>query len=125
ITTWGRDYGRWSIVLLTSPHLDATLLGLLCLGESQCDNAIAHLSWKTLTGGNAPIAAVVVPSQSLERRCVGRVFLDEVSRRCFSSGVGGEYRSPTENDVTEKFWALLVTKNGDRQSVSGVEEGIF
>jgi hypothetical protein len=62
-----------------------------------------------------------VPSQSLERRCVGR----EVSRRCFSSGVGGEYRSPTENDVTEKFWALLVTKNGDRQSVSGVEAGIF
>ena len=31
----------------------------------------------------------------------------------------------TENDVTEKFWALLVTKNGDRQSVSGVEAGIF
>ena len=33
------------LVLLASPHLDATRLGLLCLWQRQHDNAIAHLSF--------------------------------------------------------------------------------
>jgi hypothetical protein len=38
-------YGRCSLVLLASFHLDATRLGFLCLGKRQRNNAIAHLGF--------------------------------------------------------------------------------
>ena len=83
------------------------------------------------------ISTFTFPSAKLRSRfrgcCTGTEALsdaytlrNERMEVAFSSGVGGEYRSPTENDVTRKVLGLTRDqKNGDRQSVSGVEAGIF